>query len=198
MRNNQNTRYPQVILLNGASSSGKTTLISQLRESLPIPYFFLSSDQLVDTGVLPKVDRIRNDTIKSWNVIRPHFFSGFHHSIGAFAKAGNYLIVEHVVEKKEWLDELVQILSPYTVFYIGVMCPIPEINKRERKRGNREIGEGKSHIEDGIHTWSDYDMTVDTFNDSIEENVQKILDGISKIKDNGTVFKQLSPNLLSI
>lgn len=183
--------YPQIILLNGACSSGKTILSHELRKILPIPYFYYSSDQLVDASFLPNVDRKTRDTLWSWNVIRPHFFKGFHFSIASFAKAGNFLLVEHIIEFKEWLDELVLILSPFKVFYVGVLCPIEEIERREIKRGNRQIGEGRSHLEDGIHTWSKYDMTVNTFELSPIENAQKILKEIEKRENEKTVFENL-------
>lgn len=183
--------FPQIILLNGASSSGKTTLSTALQETLPIPYFYLSSDQLADSGMFPNVDRATNDTPWSWNILRPIFFSGFHKSIAAFASAGNYLLVEHVVERSDWLDELALLLKDFSVFYIGVMCPLEEIEKRERQRGNRFRGEGKSHLEDGIHTWSNYDITVDTSKLSPKENAQLILSSIEKQHNNKTVFNHL-------
>jgi chloramphenicol 3-O phosphotransferase len=181
-------KYPQIILLNGACSSGKTTLSNELRKIAPLPYFYYSSDQLVDASVLPDVNRKTNNTDWSWNIIRPKFFSGFHYSIAAFAKANNFMIVEHIVEYKEWLNDLVNILSPFKVFYVGVFCPIEEIERREIKRGNRMIGEGRSHLEDGIHTWSDYDLIVDTFNQTPEENARIIFQTIEKKKDDQTIF----------
>lgn len=181
-------KYPQIILLNGACSSGKTTLANELRKIAPLPYFYYSSDQLVDAAVLPDTNRKVNDTDWSWNIIRPKFFSGFHYSIAAFAKANNFMIVEHIVEYQEWLNDLVIILSPFKVFYIGVFCPIEEIERREVKRGNRQIGEGQSHLEDGIHTWSGYDMTVDTFNKSPEENAQIIFKTIERKQSDQTIF----------
>lgn len=87
---------PDIILLNGASSSGKSTLARALQGALRQPYFHYSADLLVDGGILPGVDRITPDTLNSWNVIRPKFFQGFHRSIPAFVAAGNRLIVEHV------------------------------------------------------------------------------------------------------
>ena len=183
--------YPQIILLNGASSSGKTTLARALREKLPVPYFYYSSDQLVEADVLPNVDRSTTDTPWSWNTIRPRFFAGFHRSIAAFATE-NRLLVEHVVEYREWLDELVSLLCSFKVFYVGVFCPVEEIDRREGERGNRWKGEGRGHILDGIHTWSGYDLTVDTFEFTPDENSLKILEAISQNQNQETVFERLS------
>jgi chloramphenicol 3-O phosphotransferase len=182
--------YPQIILLNGASSSGKSTFAKQLRSSIDFPYYGFSSDQLVDSGMLPKVDRNKPDTIWSWNIHRPKFFKGFHKSIKSFADSGLYLIVDHVVEYQEWFDELVDILSPFSVLYIGVTCPIEEIERREMQRGDRYIGEGKSHIDDGIHTWSDYDLVIDTHLQTQEENISKVLEKLTTFNPSEGVFKK--------
>ena len=181
--------FPQIILLNGACSSGKTTICKSLRKLLPIPYFYYSSDQLVDAGMLPEVERHTGDTPFSWNVLRPRFFSGFHNSIAAFANSGSYLLVEHIVEQPAWLDELVRLLTPFKVHYVGVMCPMEEMERREKARGNRRIGEGRSHIEDGIHTWSGYDTVIDTAEFSPEENARKLIASIGSFGGGKTVFE---------
>ena len=163
-----------IIFLNGASSSGKTTLGRALQQALDVPYFYISSDQLVEANILPAVDRDAQEGERSWRVIRPRFFDGFHRCIAALAGAGNSLIVEHVLEFPEWLDDCVRLLAPFDVFFVGVHCPLPELERRERERGNRTIGEGRSHLLDGVHTWGMYDFEIDTSLQSPEENAHLI------------------------
>ena len=182
---------PDVILLNGASSSGKSTVARALQMALPQPYLNYSSDLLVDGGILPAVDRITPDTLTSWNVIRPKFFQAFHRSIPAFVSAGNRMIVEHVVEYDHWLRDLVELLSGCSVLYVGVTCPTSEIESRELRRGNRYLGEGRSHIEDGIHTWSGYDLTIDTHAQTCAENVARVLSALASFKPHESVFRRL-------
>jgi chloramphenicol 3-O phosphotransferase len=44
-----------------------------------------------------------------------------------------------------------------------VYCDLAEVDRRERQRGDRRIGEGRAHIEtDGIHTFGPYDFSADT------------------------------------
>jgi len=141
--------------------------------------------------LLPDVDRINNDTDFSWNIIRPKFFNGFQQSIAAFATSGLFLIIEHIVEYQSWLDDLVIKLNPFEVLYVGVKCPIKEIDKREVQRGDRQVGEGRSHIEDGVHTWSKYDLEVDTFINSPEENATLIIEFIEGKRSKENMFKKL-------
>lgn len=163
-----------VIFLNGASSSGKTTLGRALQRALDRPFFYLSSDQLVEANILPDVDRQAQQGERAWRIIRPRFFDGFHRSIAAFAGAGNPLIVEHVLEFKEWFEDCVQLLAPFDVFFVGVHCSLVELERRERERGNRTVGEGRSHLLDGVHSWGPYDIEVDTSAHTTEENTLTI------------------------
>ncbi|MEU7855441.1 AAA family ATPase [Nonomuraea sp. NPDC049141] len=152
----------RVIILNGASSSGKSTLAKALRQALDEPFLYVSSDQFVASGMLPD-RRDEEGPFSWWNEMRPRFFKGFHQCLPALAGAGNDLIVEHVIEFRAWRESLSRLLADFDVFLVGVHCDLAEIDRRERERGDRRIGEGRSHVEtDGIHTFGPYDYEVDT------------------------------------
>jgi chloramphenicol 3-O phosphotransferase len=59
--------------------------------------------------------------------------------------------------------QLAELLSGFDVFLVGVHCDLDEIDRRERVRGDRRVGEGREHIEENaIHTFGPYDCEVDT------------------------------------
>jgi chloramphenicol 3-O phosphotransferase len=152
----------RVILLNGASSSGKSTLAKALQRALDEPFLHVSSDQFIATGMLPER---RDDTgpFAWWAEMRPRFFAGFHRCLPALAETGNDLIIEHVIEFPAWRAQLARLLAHLDVFLVGVHCDPEELDRRERSRGDRRIGEGRSHLEDDqIHTFGPYDLEVDT------------------------------------
>ena len=70
------------------------------------------------------------------------------------------LLIEHIVEEKDWADQLQVLLSPFDVFWVGVHAPVAEIECRERLRGNRQKGEGLYHLK--THQFCTYDVEVDT------------------------------------
>ena len=181
-----------LILLNGASSSGKTTLARALQRALVEPFFYFSSDQLVAAGVLPDVDRTASEGPRAWRTIRPRFFDGFHRATAALAAAGNALIVEHVIEYRTWYDDLLELLQDCDVFYVGVECPLPELERRERERGDRYIGEGRSHLEDGVHTWGPYDFRIDTSLSTTEDNARRIQQAFDERKPPGAFASALA------
>jgi chloramphenicol 3-O phosphotransferase len=43
----------RIIFLNGASSSGKSTLAKAMQQALPEPFLHVSSDHVVASGMLP-------------------------------------------------------------------------------------------------------------------------------------------------
>ncbi|WP_432731445.1 chloramphenicol phosphotransferase CPT family protein [Variovorax sp. W6] len=139
-----------IIVLNGTSSAGKTTIARALRTALP-SFWYYASDQLADAGFRSLVPD---------NVERERFFDGFHRSIAAFAEAGNPLLVEHIVESRDWSDALSRLLASHRVFWVGVHAPLDELERRERMRKDRQTGEARFHLR--THDFCRYDMTVDS------------------------------------
>ena len=146
----------RIIFVNGTSSAGKSTLAKALRETLSEPFPYYASDQLADAG-FRTIRRTRHGSTPSE---REKFFDGFHRSIAAFAEAGNDLIVEHIVETQAWADQLNALLVHLDVFWVGVHAPMAEIERRERERGDRSIGEARYHLK--THSFCRYDLDVDT------------------------------------
>jgi chloramphenicol 3-O phosphotransferase len=160
------TTNGRIILLNGTSSAGKSTLARALRLKLEPQFCYYSSDQLAKADFRPLEATVRAAS-------REKFFEGFHNSIPAFASVGIDLLVEHIVEGKSWADDLVKLLSPFDVFWIGVHAPISELERRERLRGDRQIGEAGYHLK--THSFCKYDVEVDSMQ-PLNQNVNTIVD----------------------
>lgn len=151
-----------VILVNGPSSSGKSTLCKALQARMSEPFWHYSIDHF-RAGVLPW-HRIGTGEFP-WSSLRPAFFDGFHRCLPALAAAGNNLIVDHIIENEAWLADLVRLLAPFDVFFVGVHCPLGELEARERQRGDRRIGEARSDF-DTVHVNRSYDFEVDGTKDA--------------------------------
>lgn len=143
----------RIIILNGTSSAGKTTLARALRFELDPGFCYYASDQLADGGFRPIDLEVRFAT-------RQRFFDAFHRSIPALAGAGLDLLVEHIIEQQTWADEISTLLADFDVFWVGVHSPIHEIERREKLRGDRSIGEGLFHLK--THEFCTYHLEVDS------------------------------------
>ena len=149
----------KIILVNGASSSGKSTLCRALQARLDEPFWHYSIDHFRATGVLPD-QRIASGDF-SWPELRPAFFEGFHRCLPALALAGNNLVVEHIVENQAWMSRLLQLLQHLDVFFVGLHCPHAELEKRELRRGDRRAGEARQDFP-VVHAFCTYDIEVDS------------------------------------
>lgn len=147
----------KIIFINGPSSAGKSTLARGLQARLEEPFWHYSFDhlRLADANILPMA-RIRDKEF-DWPALRPAVFEGFHRSLAAFAGAGNNLIVDHIVETQAWMDRLVDLLAAFDVFFIGVFCPLPELERREAARGDRRVGEARADFA-VVHNHCEYDL----------------------------------------
>jgi chloramphenicol 3-O phosphotransferase len=94
----------KIIIVNGASSSGRSTLCAALQARLDEPFWHNSIDHLRHGGVLP-VQRMEFGDVP-WPDMRESFFEGFHRCLPALAEAGNNLVVEHIVESRAWMTRL--------------------------------------------------------------------------------------------
>lgn len=150
-------RNGRIILLNGTSSSGKSTLAAALRATLTEPFCYYASDQLADGGFRVIRQKARDARLSDE---RARFFDGFHRSIVSFAEAGNDIIVEHIVEEASWARQLRELFVHLDTFWVGVHAPLAEMERRERERGDRTIGEALYHLK--THDYCRYDMEVDT------------------------------------
>jgi chloramphenicol 3-O phosphotransferase len=161
----------KIILLNGPSSAGKTTIARAVQQTIDAPFWHVASDQFVESRMLPNRRAEGGDF--GWQIMRPRFFAAFHRCLPAIASAGNNLVVDHVIEFADWMRDLVELLAPFDVFFVGVHCPLPELERRERERGDRMIGEARDHLQ-VVHSFGQYDYEIDSTDDS-NVNAQRII-----------------------
>lgn len=164
--------FGQIILLNGPSSAGKSTLAKAIQSRIDQPFWHVASDQFVEAGMLPGRRDEGGDF--AWTAMRPRFFHAFHRCLGAIAGAEHNLIVDHVIEFETWMHELVELLAPYDVFFVGVHCPLEELERREHARGNRTIGEARDHLR-VVHSFAPYDYELDSSIATPEHNAEQVI-----------------------
>ncbi|MES0862456.1 AAA family ATPase [Ruegeria sp. SCPT10] len=160
-----------IIVLHGASSSGKSTIARALQKKIELPFWHISIDHLRDSGVLP-LDRYRAAEF-DWPSDRAAFFDGFHRSVAAYADAGNHLILEHILDTPGWVEQLQSLFRAHDVLFVAVHCPLPVLTERERRRGDRPLGSAERDNAT-IHIGRRYDLEV-TSTDGTDLCVDAIL-----------------------
>lgn len=161
----------KIIIINGPSSSGKTTLALALLKQIDLPFIRFSFDLFLDHKALP-LEQIRNKTF-SWDRMRPAVFNGIHHCLPALANTGNNIIFDHIIESNLWLQNLLSLLSEIDVFFVGLHCSLPELERREILRGNRRKGEASMDFQT-VHGITSYDLELNSEN-LLENNVALLI-----------------------
>ncbi|MFL5542841.1 MAG: chloramphenicol phosphotransferase CPT family protein [Longimicrobiaceae bacterium] len=158
-----------IILLNGTSCSGKTTLARAVQALMPEPYLHIGLDYF--EAMQPVRDGRRINVIYGQRTFSdvyeergPDFLPVLHRTVRAFSDEGAHAVVEHMFLKRRWLKDAVETLADAPVMFVEVHCPLPTLEERERSRPNAYIGQAEEHHrklarlrEAGIH-----DLTVDT------------------------------------
>ncbi|HEV2236492.1 MAG TPA: AAA family ATPase [Ktedonobacterales bacterium] len=167
-----------IILLNGISSAGKTSIARVLQATLDTPYLQVSLDAFED--MLPA--RYNESGQFAWPALFPALLRGFHRSIAALAGDGNSLIVDHVmVHRVGWMSTLadcLDVLRPFPVHFVGVRCALDEAERRERARGDRQRGTAARQFP-LVHRHGLYDVEVDTTSASPEACAARIRTAIA-------------------
>lgn len=179
-----------IILLNGTSSAGKTTLAKALQTVVPDPYLHVGIDTMV--FALPKrylhpplwydvfhytwTQPGNPDTlIIEAGPLGHHLMAGLHHAVAALAQAGNNVIVDHVLLDPRWVEECACLFRNLPACFVGVYCPLDVVEQRERERQDRTLGQARAQF-DKVHAHGVYDVTVDTSQASPEACARYIVE----------------------
>lgn len=158
-----------IILLNGTSSSGKSTTAKEIIKMLP-EYFHLSVDEY---AYFIDLVEARDDK----RLIPVETYHYFHRNIAMFSDSGVSVVVDTVFDCEESRKDFFNVLQEYPVLQVGVHCPEDVLVLREQERGDRRLGQAKEQI-DIVHKNMSYDLSIDTHHGDQRENIQKIFNQI--------------------
>lgn len=158
-----------VVVLNGGSSSGKSSLARCLQDQLASTWMALGVDDLI--RALPGGDRpvgeqstirFSDDGTVDANQEFRRAELAWYRGLAAIARCGIGLIVEEVfLSGSTSQRRLADALSDLPVLWVGVRCDADIAATREANRADRVIGmahQQAEHVHDGVH----YDLVVDT------------------------------------
>ncbi|WP_327089791.1 chloramphenicol phosphotransferase CPT [Nonomuraea sp. NBC_01738] len=150
-----------VIMLNGASSSGKSGIVRCLQHLLPGGWLALGVDTLVEA--MPRsLITIGADGEVSVGPEFRELESAWIAGVAAMARAGARVIVDEVflgsaASQRRWVTAL----DGLDVLWVGVRCDPEVAAGREIARGDRVPGMAASQA-DVVHDGVRYDLEVDT------------------------------------
>lgn len=173
-----------IIVLNGGSSSGKTSLARCLQELLPQVWLRWSIDDFV--AALPASGVRQEATIAFSADGEVAVGAGFRRAetawvagIKAMVQAGMNVILDDVfLGGSASQERLRAALFGLQVLWVGVRCEPDVAVTREARRGDRIVGMAESQAR-VVHEGVVYDVEVDTTNKSPVQSAQLVLEVVS-------------------
>jgi chloramphenicol 3-O phosphotransferase len=167
-----------IILLNGASSSGKTTLARALQAKWDGPLLHLGIDTTI--GMLPAAyvgmgprscegfefyydadDRGPVVRLRSGPVARK-LGASIARAVALLAADGHDLVLDYVILETKDLVPYLQELGRFRVYFVGVRCDLGTLEARELSRGDRMLNLARPQ-HGAVHAAPrHYDLEVDT------------------------------------
>lgn len=162
-----------IIILNGTSSSGKTSIAKELLKQLQGRYFFFSVDNFL-THSMPEDINLKN---KDDLILLNSAISGFNKAFGPISKHIPNIIIDHVLQEEDWLKEISTALKNVETFFVHVTAPLEVVEEREATRGDRALGTARKQY-DQIEKHQ-YDFKIDTSLNTPEVCAQMIIKNLT-------------------
>jgi chloramphenicol 3-O phosphotransferase len=167
-----------ILVINGTSSSGKTSLVRALQNLLEEPYLEAGIDRFI--WMMPRryLDRPLWDDVlgraSTAGEAGHRLVAAMHRAIVAVSASGMNVIADHVLVEPAWVDDCARLFSPLPAYLAGVRCPLEVLEQREAARRDRTLGQARLQYP-VIHAHGLYDVEVDTSVSSPEECARQIV-----------------------
>ncbi len=154
-----------IIVLNGTTSAGKTSVLRAMQRELDAPYLeagidtflFMLPGRWLD---FPLWDEVLGRASHA-GPMGLRLFSGMHRAIRELSLAGNNVLADHALVEPAWVVECAALLADLPAYLVGVQCA-PEVTAaRELARGDRTPGQA-ARQQARVHAHGVYDFVVDT------------------------------------
>jgi chloramphenicol 3-O phosphotransferase len=179
-----NSQQGRVMILNGGSSAGKTTLGRSLQSALSDTWLLLGVDLLIWTLPPRLINNADGMSAHEGMIVRGEMFmslyAGFQSAVAALAHSGinvllDDLTLDGTADQQRWNDAL----QGLDVLWIGVRCAPAIAAEREAKRQSRLPGIAR-HQAESVHVGVRYDVEVDTGLLDLHESMSLIAESMGK------------------
>ena len=145
-------KKPDIILLNGSSSAGKSSIAKALRQRLR------DSGGAVIISLDDYLQMSANEPIWEDDVfaIMPHMCEG----IAEALQGGKTVIIDHVITSVRIWQALCNAVSGFQMKTVLVSCDVETLRRREAERGDRCAGSAEASLQ-YLYPKTGYDLCVD-------------------------------------
>lgn len=183
-----------LIVLNGTSSSGKSTLGRALQQMHERPMLELGIDRFIWALPpryldLPLWDEVLGRAAEA-GPVGHRLVTGMHRALAALLDAGLDVVADHVLVEPAWVSDLARVIGERRGWLVAVRCPLAVLEARERERKDRTLGQARKQV-DRVHAHGMYDIEVDSSTTPPEQCAAHILSEIDRL-GSPTVLRRLA------
>jgi chloramphenicol 3-O phosphotransferase len=178
---------PTLIILNGASSAGKTALANAFQKLEDTPFLYAGIDtfmhMLPDRWIGDHPDGIQllpfQDGWGHWCIdvkfgpVAEKLLLGYRDSILALLKAGNNVITDVIISREQDLKAIVDAFGELRTFLVAVYAPLEVLEGREMQRGEPK-GLSRGRYEAVYSQKIKYDLLIDTTTATPQQGAEQI------------------------
>ena len=171
-----------ILLLNGCTSAGKSSLTRALQAQLPDCWLRFGIDDAF--SMLPDALHGHRGGFwfdrDGWGDPRLNMgpagrlaLAAYRRAVVAIANTGTRVIVDEVILDGEVRDDWLAVLPHTGVVVCGVHCSLDELCRRELARGDRLLGQARGQFRH-VHQGMIYDLEIDTTSASSESCARQV------------------------
>ncbi|MBD1556388.1 AAA family ATPase [Vibrio sp. S9_S30] len=175
-----------VILLNGPSSSGKSSIAKALQDMLDVPYLLIGIDTFISLmpdktnklGDIPEPAEgfyweTQHTSGESMYRVRKGRYGeqvndAYRTTVKHLADSGLKVIVDEIADGNQEVEIWRALLEKHRCFYVGIKCSEAVLDQREWARGDRKVGSAREQMQ-RVHRGVNYDLVIDTTSASPQE-----------------------------
>ncbi len=181
-------RPGRLIILNGPTRAGKSSLAAELQRTFPKTVLILSMDSFYCHIMVPALADIKREVWPTLN-----WASALYATSRALVLEGHDLILDTLTVETLDKNHLLEHFEDLDAYLIGLFCPLEILLTRMRdgEETNPKAIKGVEEQFGSVHTNAQncYDLELDTSKLSTEACAQKILDLISSTSKGKAIFR---------
>ncbi|MGY4759574.1 chloramphenicol phosphotransferase CPT family protein [Paenibacillus caseinilyticus] len=189
-----------IIFLNGTSSSGKTSISTELLNQNEISFYHLSIDDFFNGLFYDYIDFINTkyaeDEQGPTHIIIEPLITLFYSTIKFMSVMGTNIIVDTVNDTDDRFNTFLALLMDHPVLLVGVTCSKEELIRREKLREDRQSGLAISQY-DIVYRLNEYDIELNTETLRPNECANLILNFIRSNREY-SAFKKLNKRSVGV
>jgi len=170
--------FGSLIIVNGNSSAGKSTVARLMQAELPQPFLLTGLDHFLRHVPESLIGPPEKGVVRGWEAtfsdgemasapqatpLGYQIINGIYAAIAAYCRAGNSAIVDTVMYDSEGVRLARDNFAGLKDFSVGLHRELTEAKRRERSRGDRALG-GAAAFDSLVHLHVRYDLSIDVTN----------------------------------